>query len=119
MKNRKLRTIIIAIILIIIIVAIIVAVKQIKKGKSEQDNNQQTADENGVYELPDTTYSDMNVNNIQMEYLNEKNETMVSMNIYNNTNKKCENERLIALLINNDGQIIRTNRNIYSIIKSK
>ena len=48
----------------------------------------------------------MTVNNVQMEYLKQNNETMVSMTINNTTNRKVVNERVTALLLNESGEVL-------------
>ena len=46
--------------------------------------------------------------NIQMEYLKNNNETMVTMSIYNTTSKKVEDENLDAILIGPDENVLGT-----------
>lgn len=105
-KNNKKVIIILAIIIavIIAIVLIVNVVKRSKKPNEDVPNDEQ----NIVRELPDTKYSDMTVNNVQMEYLKENNETMVSMTINNTTKRNVVNERLTALLLNEDGEVLNS-----------
>lgn len=102
-KMRKMKKIlIILLIAIIAIVATIVIVMVTNKNKSEKENPQMGQ----VIELPETTYSDMEVKNIQMEYLKDNDETIVNMEIHNTTEKKVEDESLDALLIGEEENIL-------------
>ena len=56
--------------------------------------------------MPDTTYSDMEVKNIYMEYLKDEDKTMVSMSILNTTDTKVEDESLNAILIGSDENVL-------------
>ena len=63
-------------------------------------------DEPIVIPLPETTYSNMEVKNIQMEYLKNNDQTMVTMKIHNTTENKVENERLDVVWIDQDEKIL-------------
>ena len=95
-KGKKmLLLLIIAIIVVIATIVIINIVNRHKEPEVPEEVNQ-------VIPLPETTYSDMQVKNIQMEFLKDNNETMVSMEIHNTTSVKVENESLDAILIGPD-----------------
>ena len=99
-KTRKVRKgkkmlgiILIAIIaIIILVVAIVLIVRNVNNNEETTGEEQQS-----VIPLPDTTYSDMEVSNIYMEYLDDQDQTMVSMSILNTTQTAVENESLNAI----------------------
>ena len=91
------------IIVIAIIIAIVLIVTKVVNKKSDDT---QTGNEESVISLPDTTYSDMQVNNIYMEYLADQDKTMVSMSILNTTTQKVENESLNAILIGDNENVL-------------
>ena len=92
-----------AIVLIAIIVAIVLIVNKVNKKKNNEEPKEII---DSAIALPDTTYSDMQVNNINMEYLSDQDKTMVSMSILNTTNKKVEDESLNAILVGNDENVL-------------
>ena len=108
-KTRKVRKgkkmlgiILIAIIVIIIlVVAIVLIVRNVNNNEETTGEEQQS-----VIPLPDTTYSDMEVSNIYMEYLDDQDQTMVSMSILNTTQTAVENESLNAILVGADGEVL-------------
>ena len=95
-KGKKmLLLLLIALVVVIATIVIINIVSKHKEPEIPEEVNQ-------VIPLPETTYSDMQVKNIQMEFLKDNNETMVSMEIHNTTSVKVENESLDAILIGPD-----------------
>lgn len=95
-------------ILLILLIAI-VAVVAIFIIKRVVDNSQKEPTdivEQQVIPLPETTYSGMQVKNIQLEYLKEQNKTMVTMQINNTTVNKVENEKFDAILIGPDDEVL-------------
>ena len=108
-KTRKVRKgkkmlgiILIAIIaIIILVVAIVLIVRNVNNNEETTGEEQQS-----VIPLPDTTYSDMEVSNIYMEYLDDQDQTMVSMSILNTTQNAVENESLNAILVGADGEVL-------------
>ena len=108
-KTRKVRKgkkmlgiILIAIIaIIILVVAIVLIVRNVNNNEETTGEEQQS-----VIPLPDTTYSDMEVSNIYMEYLDDQDQTMVSMSILNTTQTAVENESLNAILVGADGEVL-------------
>ena len=104
-KKGKIAVVVIA--LIAIIIATILIVKFINKNtEEEKQKGQQTKKESVVYDLPDITYSEMQVTDIEMEYLEDNNETMISMLINNTTENQVENESLTAYLIDANGETV-------------
>lgn len=103
MRKAKKKLIIIFIVIVIIATVLIAVIRNINKKKNEQNqqNEQQT-----VISLPDTTYSNMEVKDVYMEYLKNEDKTMVSMSILNTTTKKVENEKLNAILVDADGNVL-------------
>lgn len=103
MRKAKKKLIIIFIVIVIIATVLIAVIRNINKKKNEQNqqNEQQT-----VISLPDTTYSNMEVKDVYMEYLKNEDKTMVSMSILNTTTKKVENEKLNAILVGADGNVL-------------
>ena len=100
---------------IVILVAIIIAIVLISKNsdggfggtkKPEENKKEETV----IYDLPDITYSDMQVTNIEMEYLKENNETMVSMVINNTTEVAVAQETLTAYLIDGAENVLGQTR---------
>lgn len=105
-KVRKGKKILIValIIAIVVIIAIVLIIKNVVNKNKDEEQPKTTQEE--VITLPDTTYSDMQVNNINMEYLSDQDKTMVSMSILNTTNKKVEDESLNAILVGNDENVL-------------
>ena len=92
-----------AIIVIAIIIAIVLIVTKVVNKKSDDT---QTSNEESVIALPDTTYSDMQVNTVYMEYLADQDKTMVSMSILNTTTQKVEDESLNAILVGDNENVL-------------
>ena len=92
-----------AIVLIAIIVAIVLIVNKVNKKKNNEEPKEII---DSAIALPDTTYSDMQVNNIYMEYLEDQDKTMVSMSILNTTTRKVEDESLNAILVGDDENVL-------------
>lgn len=110
-KKGKLILVGVAVVAVIaIIVAIVVAVKNSDNGGQPGKDKEGTQEETVVYDLPDITYSEMQVTNIEMEYLKDNNETMVSMIINNTTETPVAQETLTAYLINKDGETLGQTR---------
>ena len=89
------------IVLIIVIVAIVLIVRNAGKNEENTVSEQQTA-----IPLPDTTYNSMEVTDVSMEYLDDQDQTMVSMSILNTTQNAVENESLNAILVGADGEVL-------------
>ena len=107
-KKGKLILVGVAVVAVIaIIIAIVAAVKNSNNGGTPGKDKVGTQEEAVVYDLPDITYSEMQVTNIEMEYLNE---TMVSMIINNTTETPVAQETLTAYLINKDGETLGQTR---------
>ncbi len=105
MKKRSKKRIFLLIIFIAIIAVIITIVVNSNKNKTKEEDNNQS---NPLYDLPDTSYSNMEVKYVQMEYLKDNDETMVSFQIDNTTNLKVTNEMMNVLFINDNGEVLGT-----------
>ena len=93
-KGKKILLILLAVIVVVLVVVLIVnLIKKIPKKPEPIDSTQQ------MYALPETTYSNMQVKNVVMEYLKEQDKTMVSVEIHNTTERTAKDEYLTALLI--------------------
>lgn len=103
-KGKVIVTIIAAIAVIALIVGIVLFVKSKIGGAGSQE------EVNDVYELPDVTYSEMQVTDVEMEYLKNNNETMVSMIINNTTENTVSQESLTAILLNEKGETVGQTR---------
>ena len=104
---KKGKIAVVAVAILVVIIAIVLVVKFINKdSQGGKGKGQQQKQESVVYELPDVTYSDMQVTDIEMEFLEDNNETMVSMIINNTTDRQVENESLTAYLIDANGETV-------------
>lgn len=101
-KGKKSLIILIAAIIAIAIIAIILIFVFRKKPVEPGPTTEQRV----VIPLPETVYSDMQVRNIQMEYLRDNDETMVSMEIDNTTDVTVTDEALDAILIGPDDNVL-------------
>lgn len=86
------------IILLIAIVAIIATVVIVNIKKKQQTPSEPEA-ESEIIPLPETTYSEMEVKNVQMEYLKDNNETEIKMEIHNTTSNKIDKEKFDVVWI--------------------
>ena len=114
-KKRNVKTIILAVLIIALVVAAIVFIVLGNKKETKEDDdkkNDNSKVENTVdNQLPDTVYKtsndkNMEVTQIVLDYLEENNETMVSMVITNTTDEAVEDEWLDAILISSEGKAI-------------
>lgn len=103
-KGKKM-LIIALIIIAIIVIATVIIVNIVNKN---QKKTTPPAEQQQVILLPETTYSDMEVKNIQMEYLEQNDETSITMSIFNTTTKEVSNEHLDAILIDANENVIAT-----------
>lgn len=100
-KGKKM--LIIFLIAVVVIIAAIFIVKNIVNKEPETPVTEELPQ---VIQLPETTYSNMEVKNIEMEYLKNNNETMVTMEIHNTTKNSVSKENLDAILIGPDENVI-------------
>lgn len=106
-KGKKTLLIILAAIVAIIVIFFIVKAVKDNSGQHEDP----TQDEPIVQQLPETTYSSMQVKNIVMELLKGNaqdggDETVVTFEIHNTTDKKVESQFFEAVLIGSEENII-------------
>ena len=92
--------------ILIAVIAIIAAIFIIKNVLNKEPGTKSPEEKEQIIQLPETTYSDMEVKNIVMQYLEENDETMVSMEIHNTTKVKVENENLDAILVGPNEEIL-------------
>lgn len=102
-KGRKM--LIILLIIFVAIIATIAITRTIKESK-EPKAPEEPEDQGTVIPLPETTYSDMEVKNVQMEYLKENDETEIRMEIHNTTSEKIEHEMFTVVWIGPDDEIL-------------
>ena len=102
-KIRKGKKMLITILVaVVVIIAAVVIINLIRKGFERPE----TPEEPTIIQLPDTTYSNMQVKNIQMEHLKAANETVVTFEIHNTTEAKVENQHFDAYLIGADENVL-------------
>ena len=101
-KNKK-KLLLLAVTLVLIIAVIVII--NVNKDKTKTET---PSDTNPVYDFPDTSYSNMEVKYVQMEYLKNMNQTMVSFQINNTTTATIENENVNVLFINDNGEVLGT-----------
>lgn len=89
--------------IIVIIIAVFVIKGIVNKTPGGVEKPEETPQ---VIALPETTYSNMEVKNVQMEYLKKNNETMVTMEIHNTTENSVSEEKLDAILISKDENVL-------------
>lgn len=101
-KGKKMLLFLIAI--IITIIAVVIIVNLVNKEPTKKPGTGIEYEQ--VIQLPEVTYSGMEVRNIQMQYLKDNDETVLKMDIYNTTQEKVENEHFTAVLIGADENIV-------------
>lgn len=101
-KGKKILLIVIAVILIVL--AVVLVLKFVKKPQEEPENPVEQIEP--VIPLPDTTYSDMEVKEIHMQYLKDQDKTMLNLEIRNTSGRRVENEKFNAVLVNENGVVI-------------
>ena len=105
-KGKKILLSLLAVVLIIL--AVVLIVKLVNKKPTETPGTE--IEYEPIIQLPEITYSGMEVKNIQVKLLkdndNGKGETVLSMEIHNTTTEKVENEYFTAILIGPDGEIL-------------
>ena len=104
MRKKNKKKLLLLLVTLLLIIAVIVIIINVNKDKTKTET---PSDTNPVYDLPDTSYSNMEVKYVQMEYLKNMNQTMVSFQI-NNTTTTIENENVNVLFINDNGEVLGT-----------
>ena len=96
--------------LLILLIAIVVIIATILIVNTIKNKNKPVEPEfkDEVIPLPETVYSDMQVKNIQMQYLRDQDKTKLSMTIDNTSKRKAVNERLDAILIGPNENVLGT-----------
>ena len=103
-KIRKGKKILIIFWVILLIAAIALIINFIGKQQQGPENPQEEV--SPVIPLPDTTYNDMEVRNVQMEYLEDQDKTIVKMEMYNTTEKVVENEKINVVWVGPNEQVL-------------
>lgn len=105
MKKIKKGKLLLAILILVAIIASIVflIVKLVNPTPEKPDDTEKPAP---IIELPDTTYSQMEVKNIHMEYLKENDQTAVRFDIINTTSEKVEKQLFTSVLIGPKDEIL-------------
>ena len=103
-KIRKGKKILIIFWVILLIAAIALIINFIGKQQQGPENPQEEV--SPVIPLPDTTYNDMEVRNVQMEYLEDQDKTIVKMEMYNTTQKVVENEKINVVWVGPNEQVL-------------
>lgn len=101
-KIRKGKKILLILLAVVVAALVIWGIVSIVKNVNEPEE----PETNIVVQLPETTYSDMEVKNIVMEYLRDQNKTMVSMEFHNTTQNKIENDHFTAMLIGENENLL-------------
>ena len=92
--------------ILIVVVVIIGAILIINKWVGEPEKPVDPDEQSPIIELPNTTYSEMEVKNIHMEYLKDNDETVVRFDILNTTSEKVENQKFTTVLIGPDDEVL-------------
>ena len=102
-KNKQILKLLIVILLLALIIAgIIIAVKVFKKNDNDEEKINETTEEQ-VFKLPDTSYSGMNVTNVELEYREDNKQTMVSMIIKNTSEKTVDQQQFWVYFYDKNG----------------
>lgn len=99
-KGKKRLITLLAILIAVILLAIIVIIIRKNITPKEPENPNQ------IISLPETTYSDMKVQNIQMEYLEANDQTSITMEINNTTANKVEKEKFDVVWLGKNEEIL-------------
>ena len=106
-KGQK-KILIILLTIILLVIATVLIVKFINK--EQQTPGKDEIEYEPIIQLPNITYSGMEVRNIQVKLLRDndegRGETVLSMEIHNTTTEKVENEKFTAILLGPDEEII-------------
>ena len=103
-RIRKTKLLLAILILVAIIAAIVILIVSLVNKKPETPGGE--IEYEPIIELPDTTYSDMKVTNIHMEYLKENDQTAVRFDIVNTTSERVQNQLFTSVLIGPKDEIL-------------
>lgn len=110
-KNLNVKKLLI--ILLIIALIIIGAVFIVNKVINKEPETPEIPEKQPIFQLPNTTYSEMEVTNIVMEYLEDNNQTVIRFNINNTTDSKVQNQKFTAVLIGPNEEVLAEMPNTY------
>lgn len=106
-KGQK-KILIILVTIILLVIATVLIVKFVNK--QPQTPSGEEIEYEPIIQLPNITYSGMEVRNIQVKLLRDndegRGETVLSMEIHNTTSQKVENEKFTAILLGPNEEII-------------
>lgn len=104
--QKKILIILLALILIVIATVLIMKLAN----KQPETPSEGEIQYEPIVQLPNITYSGMEVKNIQVKLLRDndegRGETVLSMEIHNTTSEKVENEKFTAILLGPNEEII-------------
>ena len=102
-KTKRIKIILgCTILVILIIVGIVVLVKNYSDD-NDNPNSKVETDKSITYSLPDTKYKNMEVTNVELEYLKENGQTMVTMIVKNTTGTPITSQQsFIVKFLNQD-----------------
>lgn len=92
--NKK-KLLIIVLITVVVAIAAVVIINIVKEHLEPTKPQDEIAE---IIPLPETTYSNMEVRNVQMEYLKDNDETMITMEIHNTSENKIEQKQNVDVL---------------------
>lgn len=105
MKRVRRGKLLLAILILVAIIAAIV-ILIVKLVNPTPETPEKPIEYEPIIELPDTTYSEMKVTNIHMEYLKENDQTAVRFDIVNTTSEKVKNQLFTSVLIGPKDEIL-------------
>lgn len=110
-KIRKGKIMLVLLIVVLLVVAAFFIIKFINKEPETPDTpiDEQTP----AIQLPDTTYSEMQVTDILIEYRETTKETVLTFTINNTTTQKVEEQFFKSVLIDDNEQILAEMTNVY------
>lgn len=100
-KGKKMLLIFLIAVIVALIALIIVNIVKNIKPEPEVPEEKEL-----IVQLPETTYSDMEVRNVYLRYIPENNQTVIEMQFNNTTEVKVEQERFNAILIGPNDEIL-------------
>lgn len=120
-KIRKGKKMLLILLIAVLTIVAIIAIVNIIKNISHEEPEKPIDDTPQIITLPETTYSDMEVKNVQMVLLKEnsngQDETKVSFNIHNTTSETVEDEKLDAILMGKNDEVLGTLTTDIDILK--
>lgn len=110
-KSLNIKKLLITLLIIVAIIVAIIFVINYFKNRNPEDPD--ISEKTPVIQLPDTTYSDMEVTNIAIEYRKQYNKTVLTFTMNNTTGKKVDNQFFTAILIGENDEILAKMDSVY------